>query len=222
MDEMRQREGLIRFGPFEFDPASLELRRRGVTVRIQGQPLQILALLLSRPGTLVTRETLQRALWTEETFVDFEHALNAAVRRLRRALEDEANAPRFIQTLARRGYRFIGAVDSAANRPRSNDPRPSGGTIAVLPFSNLTGDDEVDYLVEGITDRLINELALIHDLRVMARSAVFRYKGSSRDPLAIGRSLGVHAVMVGTVSRRNPTTLSIHAELVDVAHGFHL
>src|ERR1700674_2008004 len=97
---------LIRFGPFEFDAASLELRRRSVRVRIQGQPLQVLGLLLSRPGTLVPRHTLRTALWPEGTYVDFEHGLNAAVRRLRRALDDQASPPRFIETLARRGYRF--------------------------------------------------------------------------------------------------------------------
>src|SRR5580704_13450627 len=108
----------IRFGPFEFKAESLELRRRGVKMRVQGQPLQVLRLLLSRPGALVTREALTTALWPEGTYVDFEHGLNAAVRRLRRALDDQASPPRFIETLARRGYRFVASVDSEARRPR--------------------------------------------------------------------------------------------------------
>jgi TolB-like protein/Flp pilus assembly protein TadD len=212
---------LIRFGPFEFDALSLELRRRGVRVRIQGQPLRVLALLLSRPGTLVTRDTLGTALWPEGTYVDFEHGLNAAVRRLRRARDDQASTPRFIETLARRGYRFVAPIDSEAKTLRLNDPRPSEWSVAVLPFLNATGDDENDYLVDGFTERVISELSLIHDFRVIARSAVVRHKGSRKDLRAIGRSLGVDGIVVGTVSQRD-AALVIHAELVDVARGFHV
>src|ERR1700682_4839855 len=104
MDVTGPGDRLIRFGPFEFDAASLELCRRGVRVRIQGQPMEILAQLLSRHGTLVTRDTLRTALWPEGTHVDFEHGLNAAVRRLRRALDDQAGTPRFIETPGPRGH----------------------------------------------------------------------------------------------------------------------
>src|ERR1700686_4715368 len=133
MNHTSPSDRLIRFGPFEFDAASLELRRRGVRVRIQGQPLRVLALLLSRPGTLVTRHALGTALWSEGTYVDFEHGLNAAVRRLRRALDDQASTPRFIETLARRGYRFVAPIESEAKRLRPNDPKRSEWSIAVLP-----------------------------------------------------------------------------------------
>lgn len=216
--------GPVRFGSFEFHPESLELRRGGVPVRIEGQPLRLLDLLLSRPGALVTRDTLRRALWPDGTFVDFEHALNAAVCRLRRALGDEANAPRYVETLARRGYRFAGTIDAAAGPAAAagdgghqSPPR----LIAVLPFHNATGDDEHAYLVDGITEHLINELAFNRDLRVIARSAVFRYKGSSEDPCAIARSLGVEALVAGSYTER-AGTMRIHAELVDVVRGFQL
>jgi TolB-like protein/Flp pilus assembly protein TadD len=221
MDDTSPWDRLIRFGPFEFDAASLELRRRSVRVRIQGQPLQVLGLLLSRPGTLVTRHTLRTALWPEGTYVDFEHGLNAAVRRLRRALDDQASPPRFIETLARRGYRFVASVDSEVKGPRPGHPRPSGWSVAILPFRNATGDDDSDYLVDGVTERVIGELSLIHDFRVIARSAVFRHKGSRRDPRTIGRSLGVDGIVVGTVSQRDAALL-IHAELLDVERGFHI
>jgi TolB-like protein len=211
----------IRFGPFEFKAESLELRRRGVKMRVQGQPLQVLRLLLSRPGALVTREALTTALWPEGTYVDFEHGLNAAVRRLRRALEDQPNPPRFIETLARRGYRFVAPIDSDVEELRSNDPGPSGWSVAVLPFHNATGDDENDYLVDGFAERVIDELSVIHNLRVIARSAVFRHKGSRKDPRTVGRSLGVDGIVVGIVSQRDGL-LMIQAELVDVARGFHL
>jgi TolB-like protein/tetratricopeptide (TPR) repeat protein len=222
-DRMRG-NGPVRFGSFEFHSDSLELRRGGVPVRIEGQPLRLLDLLLSRPGALVTRDTLRRALWPDGTFVDFEHALNAAVCRLRRALGDDANAPRYVETLARRGYRFAGTVDAAA-APGAPPPEPGrdpqARLIAVLPFQNASGDDEHVYLVDGLTEHLINELASNRDLRVMARSAVFRYKGSAEDPCAIGRSLGVEALVTGAYTER-AGTMRIHAELVEVARGFQL
>jgi TolB-like protein/DNA-binding winged helix-turn-helix (wHTH) protein/Flp pilus assembly protein TadD len=101
----------VRFGLFEFDAASGELRKQGLRLKLRGQPLEILALLLARPGEVVTRDELQRGLWHADTFVDFEHSLNAAMKRLRAALGDSAETPRFIETVARRGYRFIAPVD---------------------------------------------------------------------------------------------------------------
>ncbi len=101
----------IRFGLFEFDPRSGELRKQGLKIRLQGQPVEILSMLLARPGELVTREELQKKLWPGDTFVDFDPSLNAAVKRLRSALGDSAETPRFIETLARRGYRFLAPVD---------------------------------------------------------------------------------------------------------------
>ena len=101
---------IIRFGSFEVDPASGELSRNGTKLRLQQQPLQILLTLLSRPGEVVTREELRRQLWADNTFVDFEHGLNAAIRRLRDALGDSAENPQFVETLARRGYRFTAPV----------------------------------------------------------------------------------------------------------------
>src|SRR6185295_1596818 len=103
---------LIRFGLFEFDPRSGELRKQGLKVRLQGQPVEILSMLLARPGELVTREELQKKLWPEDIFVDFDPSLNAAMKRLRSALGDSAETPRFIETLARRGYRFLAPVNS--------------------------------------------------------------------------------------------------------------
>jgi len=101
----------VRFGLFELDLSAGELRKKGVRVRLQEQPFQILVLLLERPGEVITREELHRKLWPEGTLVDFEHGLNAAINRLRDALDDTAENPRFIETLPRRGYRFIGAVE---------------------------------------------------------------------------------------------------------------
>ena len=100
----------VRFGPFEFDGASGELRKQGIRIRLQPRPVAILRTLLEEPGGVVTREELRRRLWPEDTFVDFESGDNTAVNRLRLALGDSADHPRYIETLSRTGYRFIGHV----------------------------------------------------------------------------------------------------------------
>ena len=100
----------IRFGPFELDLQTLELFKGGMRLKLQGQPLKILAFLLGKPGELVTREELRQHLWPTDTFVDFEHSLNTDIKKLREALSDEADTPHYIETLRGRGYRFIGEV----------------------------------------------------------------------------------------------------------------
>ena len=104
----------LRFGIFELDPESGELRKAGVAVGLQDQSLKVLMELLERPGDLVTRDRLRQCLWPDGTFVDFEHGLNAVINRLRETLGDSADSPRFIQTVPRRGYRFIAPVQGAA------------------------------------------------------------------------------------------------------------
>src|SRR6185503_13000419 len=99
--------GVSRFGLFEVDLRTGELRKRGIRIALQEQPLRILAALLEARGDIVSRDELCRRVWPEGTFVDFEHSLNAAVRRLRTALGDTADVPRFIETVHRRGYRFV-------------------------------------------------------------------------------------------------------------------
>src|SRR5947207_15742475 len=107
----------LRFGVFEVDLRAGELRKRGVKVRLQEQPFQVLAMLLERPGETVTREELRNRLWTAETFVDFDHGVNKAVNRIRDALGDSATSPRFVETVARRGYRFIADVTVVDETP---------------------------------------------------------------------------------------------------------
>jgi DNA-binding winged helix-turn-helix (wHTH) protein len=126
---------LYRFGLFEADTATAELRRQGVRIKLNAQPFQVLALLLDRPNELLTREDIARELWPNETFVDFEHGVNSAINRIREALGDTAANPRFVETLARRGYRFVapvvrlapaGAVTPAeASTPTTNNQEPS-------------------------------------------------------------------------------------------------
>src|SRR4029450_8804229 len=113
----------VRFGKFELNLQTGELRRQGQKVKLQEQPLQVLAALLERPGEMVTREELRSKLWPADTFVDFDHSLNAAIKRLRDALGESADSPVFIETLARRGYRFIATVvPNGLQREQSKSP----------------------------------------------------------------------------------------------------
>src|SRR5215471_9275878 len=102
----------VRFGVFEADLAAGELRKNGVRVRLQEQPFQVLALLLENAGKVVTRDELRQSVWPADTFVDFDHSLNTAVNKIREALGDSASSPRYVETLARRGYRFIAPTTS--------------------------------------------------------------------------------------------------------------
>jgi TolB-like protein/DNA-binding winged helix-turn-helix (wHTH) protein/Tfp pilus assembly protein PilF len=261
----------IRFGIFEVDLQAGELRRRGLKVQLQQQPFQILAMLLECPGEVVTREEIQKRLWPTDTFVDFDRGLNRATNRLRESIGDEAGNPRFIETLPRRGYRFIGQIEKLdggrntaalvsgqddavpTNRSRHLPSfgqvrarigftfaiiilgllalaawffflRPRDGAIqsvAVLPFINASSDSNAEYLSDGITESLINNLSQLPNLRVMARSTVFRYKGKDIDPQKIGNDLHVQAVLSGRLVQQGKL-LVIQAELMDVKTGTQL
>lgn len=177
----------VRFGIFEVDLEAGELRRNGAGVKIQDQPFQILATLLARPGQVITREELRRKIWADHTFVDFERGINKAINRLRDALGDSPEAPRYIQTLARRGYRFIANVERQIC------------SIAVLPLENLSGDAGQDYWADGVTDQLISQCARISGLRTISRTSVVRFK-NTRVPLPeIAQQLRVDAVLEGSV-----------------------
>src|SRR6476646_11594903 len=108
---------ILKFGPFELDLHRARLKKNGVRIRLQDQPFQILRILLESPGQVVPRQELYRRLWPNGTIVEFEHSINAAVRRLREALGDSADNPRYIATVARQGYRFIGQLSPASEEP---------------------------------------------------------------------------------------------------------
>ena len=126
-DEMPPAKKIFRFGVYEADALTGELRKGGARLRLQEQPFQVLVMLLERPGELVTREEIRQRLWGAETFVDFDHSLNTAINKLRETLNDSATEPRYIETLARRGYRFIAAVEAAGTAgvlPATGTPAP--------------------------------------------------------------------------------------------------
>src|SRR5262249_55678631 len=110
--ESAARARQVRFGPFDVDLRSGQLRKHGIRLKLQEQPFQLLAVLLEHPGELITREELRQKLWSADTFVDFDTGLNNAVKRLRDVLGDSAEQPRYVETLPRRGYRFIGVVEN--------------------------------------------------------------------------------------------------------------
>ncbi|HTP69797.1 MAG TPA: tetratricopeptide repeat protein [Dongiaceae bacterium] len=261
---------LLRFGEFTLDRETGELSGPAGTTVLQDKPFQVLLALLQVPGQLVSRDELKQRLWDAQTFVDFDLSLNKAVNRLREALNDSAGQPRFIQTLPRKGYRFIGTVDGAANEvekaltgpaleaveTRSGwNRRPAiyvlvglivfGGaiawwslrykrsapsvltsrpirSIAVLPLENLSGDSTQDYLVDGLTDELITNLAKQSSaLRVISRTSVMRFKGTKTAVSQIAGELQVDALVEGSVIR-SADRVRVRIQLIDAASDRHL
>jgi len=158
--EQSPRPNLVRFGEYEADLRSGELRRQGQRLKLQEKPFQVLAALLSCPGELVTREQLRQSLWPADTFVDFEHGLNTAVNKVRDVLRDSANNPKFIETLPRRGYRFVGTISAPAALKSGLETQPAGAGVSAgkdeLPKAPrhlaraLLGLIEIGYLVSYI------------------------------------------------------------------------
>jgi TolB-like protein/Tfp pilus assembly protein PilF len=212
MDVVQPLKGNIRFGAFEADFRSGELRKQGVKVRLQEQPFQILQMLLEHPGEVITREQLRERIWPDQTFVDFDQGVYNAMKRLRETLEDAPAKPRFIETLARRGYRFIGTISTSSRQIES---------LAVLPLENLSRDPAQEYFAEGLTEALITTLAKIGELRVVSRTSAMLYKGVRKPLREIARELEVDAIVEGTVLRAGHR-VRITAQLIDVSREAHL
>jgi TolB-like protein/DNA-binding winged helix-turn-helix (wHTH) protein/Flp pilus assembly protein TadD len=286
--EATDRTRRTRFDAFEVDMRAGEVRKHGIRLKLHRQPFQVLSLLLEHPGDLVTRDELRQKLWPGDTFVDFDTGLNSAVKKLRDALCDSAEEPRYIETLPRRGYRFIAQVQNGdsstavapveslaviplrpnpnetglrAERPadREVDVRPTGTSrarlwlvlgcvaalalmavtsvmlrshtghtsqtkirsLAVLPLNNLSGDSSQEYLADEMTEELCGRLARIHDLRVISRTSVMRFKGTKLSVPEIARTLGVDALVEGSVIRQG-NRIRVHAQLIRASTDEHL
>jgi TolB-like protein/Flp pilus assembly protein TadD len=215
--------GGIRFGDFEVNLRSGELRHHGLRVKLQIQPFQLLCALLERAGEVVSREELQQRIWPADTFVDFDQGLNNAVKKLREALGDHAEKPRFVETLSKRGYRFIGELHEENTVPSTRAPSQSTSvdSIAVLPFTSLSADRQDEFFADGMTEEIINALAQIEQLHVVARTSAFSFKGKYIDVRSVGKQLNVRTVLLGSV-RRSGNELRITAQLVNVEDGYHL
>jgi TolB-like protein/Flp pilus assembly protein TadD len=210
----------VRFATFELDLHSRELHDGTRRVRLQEQPFEILKMMLERPGEVVTRDELRRRLWPHGTFVDFEHGLNAAVKRLRAALGDDAENPRFVETLPRRGYRFIAQLDreSAARAGNGTPKHQPEIRLAVLPFTNLSGDPAQEYFSDGLTEELIAQLGTTGRGRigVIARWSSMVFKGTSQRAREIGDTLQAGYLLEGSV-RFDGERLRITARLIHAA-----
>jgi TolB-like protein/DNA-binding winged helix-turn-helix (wHTH) protein len=308
---------VARFGPFTLDLRTRELSKDGVRLRLHGIPVEVLAALVERAGDLVTRRELRERLWAEDTFVDYQNSLNSAMARLREALGDAADRPRYVETLPKRGYRFVAAVtvedampapadtslpfdggltlpeqavstapnefrgvpaagterpagihEAQATRPLEQGaqeavvaaPRASDGAmrirrvavvaagvaalgvllavipalrrpeapaprvmLAVLPFDNMTGLPEQDYVSDGFTEEIITQLARVNPERVgvIARTTAMNYKGAGKPVAEIGRELSVDYVLEGSV-RGGQGALRVTAQLIRVADQSHV
>jgi TolB-like protein/Tfp pilus assembly protein PilF len=211
-----------RFGSFELDARSRELRTGTTVVRLQEQPFEILRLMLERPGQVVTREELRQRLWPEGTFVDFEHSLNAAIKRLRAALGDDAENPRFIETVPRRGYRFIAPMQDASRGPQGSAPHVRTGSaphllrLAVLPFTNLGEDAGQEYFADGLTEEMIAQLGQMCRGRVgvIAHSSSMTFRDTRQRARDVGHALNAGYLLEGSV-RRDGHRVRITARLVE-------
>lgn len=208
------------FGQFKVDVDAGELVKHGIRIGLREQSFQVLTLLLKRPGQIVTRDELRQKLWRDKVFVDFDKGLNTAVARLRQALGDSADHPRFIETLPKRGYRFVAPVFATLE---AKPALPHRTRLLVLPFINLSGDPAEDYFCDAITDEVITELSAIAPevLAVIARTTAMHYKGSHKDVGRIGRELAIDYVLEGGV-RSSTARVSINVQLIQVSDQAHL
>jgi DNA-binding winged helix-turn-helix (wHTH) protein len=212
---------LIRFGVFEINPQTGELRKRGLKVKLGPQPSKLLLLLLERPGKTRTREELRQHLWRADTFVDFEHSLNKAIHILRQALGDSAGNPRYIETIAGQGYRFI-PIPQQPRRVRARSRRGRKiESVAVLPFAREPADAELEFLSRRITERVIDKISRTPGIRVLAYLTVQHYRDKDLAPRTVGQNLLVGAVAAGEMVRRNDELL-LHVELIDAEDGTQL
>jgi TolB-like protein len=206
---------LIRFDEFELDEQTFELRRNGTRVRIQQQPTRLLAFLLSRQGKLVTRQQIQDAIWGQDTFVDFEQSLNFCIRQIRITLDDHAEKPRFIETLPRLGYRFIGPVEIIGN----SEPATTRGRIriGVLPFEDLGGLAE-DYFAIGLTEDMISALSHIDPARLRVTVGPRSPGGilPKEELERLQREFDLDYLLRGSV-RRSAEAIRITAQLLDLS-----
>jgi TolB-like protein/Flp pilus assembly protein TadD len=205
-------ELIYRFGDYELNARAYELRRAGETIRLERRPMDLLLILLERRGELVPRADIVGRLWEKDVFVDVDLGLNTAIRKVRQALGDDRSAPKFVETISGRGYRFIASVTVDAPAPYESRRRK---TLAVLPFENLGGDPEREYLADGLTEEAIAAIGLIdpEQLAVIGRTSINRYKQNSKTLAEIGKELNAAYLLEGSV-RGEGGRLRITARLV--------
>jgi serine/threonine-protein kinase len=203
---------LFHFGAFRLDADERVLLRNGRLVPLPAKVLSTLIVLVRNNGHVVEKDVLMNEVWPDE-FVE-EGNLAQHIFMLRRALGESTETPRYIETVPRRGYRFVAEIMDVEEKPEDDGI----DSLAVLPFINASNDPNMEYLSDGITESIMNSLSHLPQLKVMARSTVFRYKGPGIDPRDVGNSLGVRAVITGIVQQLGEQ-LIISAELVNAEDG---
>jgi TolB-like protein/DNA-binding winged helix-turn-helix (wHTH) protein/Flp pilus assembly protein TadD len=256
-----------RFGKFELDLRSYELKRDGQPLRLEKIPMELLIFLVEHHGELISREQIIEKLWGKHVFLDTEQGINTAIRKVRQVLQDGREKPQFLETVVGKGYRFVGNVTPNRTEPlalgdrilpesetaRHTDRLRWFGTItlllvaaavfwtlwpkidhvlragrtstfrsvAVLPLENLSGDPSQEYFADGITDALITQLAKVHEVRVISRTSIMRYKNTVKPLPEIAETLNVDAVVEGSVSRSS-NRVRVTVQLLDARADRHL
>lgn len=218
MNEAQMAAPLVRFGAFEVNLQSRELRKHGMRIRLEEKPFQILEMLLEHAGQVVTRRSLRERLWPD-TYVGYEHGLNTAVNKLRDLIGDSAQSPRFVETLPRLGYRFIAPVEN----PRKVVATAVRRMLLVLPFESLCGDEEQEFFAEGLTEETISQLGQLNPKRlgVIARTSAVQYKATKKSIGEIAAELHVDCVLEGSV-RCNGRRVRITGQLIETRDQTHL
>jgi TolB-like protein len=202
----------LRFGVFEINSAAGELRHQGDLVKLAPQPLKVLDLLARRSGEVVTRNEIRDHVWSGDTFVDFEQGLNFCIRQIREVLGDTADAPRFIETLPRRGYRFLMPVKAGRVEPGHVT------RLMVLPFRLLRSDPETDFLAFSLPDAVTASLGGLKSLVVRSSMAASRFVGDAADPKKIGTEADVDVIVSGTLMRAGGD-VRVTTQLTDASSG---
>jgi DNA-binding winged helix-turn-helix (wHTH) protein/tetratricopeptide (TPR) repeat protein len=200
------------FGTFELHTGSGELRQRGDLVKLAPQPLKVLELLVRRSGEMLTRNQIREHVWCGDTFVDFEQGLNFCIRQIREALGDSADAPRFIETLPRRGYRFLMPVTVADQGRSAKVTR-----LIVLPFRMLRPDADTDFLAFSLPDALTASLSGLESLVVRSSVGASRF-GEGADPRKVAAEAEVDVIVTGTLLRAGDQ-VRVTSQLTDGATG---
>src|SRR6516165_1756298 len=214
-------DGEISFGRFRFDLTRRELQRDNSRVRLGNRALDILCVLASAEGALVTKDELMAQVWPG--VVVEENNLHFHISSLRKALDADGKGESWIVTVPGRGYRLLRPQEPSAAHParEPDSPVPDKPSLAVLPFLNLSGDPEQEYFADGMVEEIITALSHIRWLFVTARTSSFSYKGQAVDVRRIGRELGVRYLLEGSV-RKGGNRVRITYQLIDAGTGAHL
>lgn len=213
---------ILEFGPFRLDADAGILFRGAEPTPLGRRAVLLLALLVQRAGMPVSKDALIEAAWPAQVIEDSN--LTVQIAAVRRTLADASAEAQWIETLPRRGYRYVGPAVTASHTDRSSAPSltlPDRPSIAVLPFANLGGDAEQDYFADGMVDDIITGLSRINWLFVIARNSTFTYKGRAIDVKQVGRELGVRYVLEGSV-RKTGGNVRITGQLIDASTGMHV